>query len=126
MSLILVIEDEDVMASTLKDILEAEGFDVLTARNGADGLRLLTEKRPDLVLLDLMLPILGGPAFLEGKARDPDAGQVPVVAMTSASRAVLGAHAVDGFLQKPFLLTDLLGEVHRLLRGDGEGEGEDA
>jgi len=118
---ILVIEDEDVMASTLKDILEAEGYEVLTARNGADGLRLLAERKPDLVLLDLMLPILGGPAFLEGKARDPGARQVPVVAMTSASRAVLGSHAVEGFLQKPFLLADLLGEMRRLLRGEGEG-----
>lgn len=105
---ILVVEDEDILAATLCEVLEDEGYETLTARNGEDALRLLAEQGPDLVLLDIMMPRLDGLGFLAAKALDGRVQHVPVVVMTSASRSTLQGHGVAGFLAKPFKLEALL------------------
>lgn len=108
MSFILVIEDEAMLADTLREVLEDEGHDALTASNGEEALRLLADKSPELVLLDLMLPRMDGLAFLAARAKDSRLRSIPVVVMSSASRAVVRDHAVAGFLPKPFRLDALL------------------
>jgi CheY-like chemotaxis protein len=118
MSRILVVEDEDILAATLCEVLEDEGYEALSARNGQDALRLLAEKSPDLVLLDMMMPLMDGTAFLTAKALDATIQHVPVVVMTSASRAVLQGHGVAGFLAKPFKLDTLLDVVSGALDKD--------
>ncbi|MCP3142443.1 response regulator transcription factor [Pyxidicoccus xibeiensis] len=105
---ILIIEDEDILAATLCEILQDEGYEAFTARDGQDGLRLLAERAPDLVLLDLMMPLMDGRGFLMARALDARAQRIPVVVMSSASRSVLQGHAVAGFLAKPFKLEVLL------------------
>ncbi|WP_164017053.1 response regulator [Pyxidicoccus trucidator] len=125
MSRILVVEDEDILAATLCEVLEDEGYEALTARNGEDALRLLAERSPDLVLLDIMMPRMDGLAFLTAKALDTKVQHVPVVVMTSVSRSALQGHGVAGFLAKPFKLETLLQVVATALakRTAREGEG---
>jgi CheY-like chemotaxis protein len=124
MSRILVVEDEDILAATLCEVLEDEGYEALSARNGQDALRLLAEKSPDLVLLDMMMPLMDGTAFLTAKALDATIQHVPVVVMTSASRSVLQGHGVAGFLAKPFKLETLLDVVSGALdNGRARGRG---
>ncbi|NMO21245.1 response regulator [Pyxidicoccus fallax] len=108
MSRILIVEDEDILATTLCEVLEDEGYEATVARNGEDALRMLGERPTDLVLLDLMMPLMDGTAFLRAKALDAHVQHVPVVVMTSASRAALQGLGVAGFLAKPFKLDALL------------------
>lgn len=113
MSRILIIEDEEVLADSLQDILEGEGHQVHTARNGLDALDVLSRERPDLVLLDLMLPLVDGPTVLRALRRD--APSTAVVVVTSCSREALQGLPVQGFLRKPFSLDALLGAVKKVL-----------
>jgi CheY-like chemotaxis protein len=115
MSRILIVEDEDVMAAMLRDALEGEGHEVFEAYNGADGLKLLVQKRPDVILLDLMLPILSGSASLEAMAKEPTLDGIPVIAMTSAGLTAKERGRFAAFLPKPFKLDDLLRTLARVL-----------
>jgi len=115
MSRILIVEDEDVMADMLRDVLVTEGHEVFGAYNGEDGLKLLVEKRPDVVLLDLMLPILDGSGFLAAMRKDSDFHGTPVIAMTSAGLTPRERGQFAAFLPKPFKLDDLLRALARVL-----------
>jgi DNA-binding response OmpR family regulator len=120
MSRILIVEDEDILATTLSEVLEDEGYEALVARDGQDALRMMAERPMDLVLLDLMLPRMDGTTFLRAKALDANVQHVPVVVMTSASRAALQGLGVAGFLAKPFKLEALLDVLSATLdRGRG-------
>lgn len=63
--IIALIEDDATLLGTYKDVLSAEGYEVTTAKNGIDGLKLVREQKPDIVLLDLLMPGLGGLTFLK-------------------------------------------------------------
>ncbi len=123
MSSILIIEDEEMLADTLREVLEDEGHDAVTAPNGEDALRLLASESPDLVLLDLMLPRMDGLAFLAARAKDARLQGIPVVVMSSASRSVVRDHAVAGFLSKPFRLEALLHLISATLGREPGGRG---
>jgi DNA-binding response OmpR family regulator len=113
MSRILIIEDEDTLGDALSSVLQDEGHETFLAMNGQEGLKLLEETRPHLVILDLMLPIVEGTEVLE--QRSETARDVPVVVISSASRELLQDQAVTAFLEKPFTLESLLSEVERAL-----------
>lgn len=115
MSRILIVEDEDIMSAMLRDVLEGEGHEVHEARNGRDGLKLLAERRPDVVLLDLMLPILDGTGFLEGMHQWPELQGTPVIAMTSVQLAEEERKRFASYLFKPFKLEELLRALGRVL-----------
>jgi DNA-binding response OmpR family regulator len=116
---ILVIEDESRILAFVARGLEAEGFSVVGACNGADGLRLAREAPFDLVLLDLLLPRLDGLTVLEELARtQPD---LPVVILTARNEMptklrgfALGAR---DYLTKPFSFDELLARIRVHLRG---------
>ncbi|ATB30501.1 response regulator transcription factor [Melittangium boletus] len=114
MSHILIVEDEDVLADSLQDILLSEGHTVRIARNGLDALELLSQGQTELVLLDLMLPQVDGVSVLQHLRRtSPD---TRVIITTSCSREALRGHAVEAYLRKPFTLEALLGAVETALR----------
>lgn len=115
MSRILIVEDEDVMADMLRDVLASEGHEVFKAYNGEEGLKLLAEKRPEVVLLDLMLPILDGAGFLAAMSEHPELRDTPVIAMTSAGLTPMERGRFAGFLPKPFRLDELLRALARVL-----------
>ncbi len=121
MSLVLVVEDEPGIAELFDAALTDEGYRVLTAMNGKQGLEVLARERPDLVFCDYMMPVMDGAAMLGAMAADPALRDVPVV-MMSAMREVVVAQRCAGyvsFLHKPFRLFELMDVVERLIgRGD--------
>ncbi len=81
---ILVVDDEPAIAEMLQDILEYEGYQVVTAGNGHEGLACVAAVRPQLVLSDVMMPGLDGRAFCRALQADPRYRGIPVVLMSAA------------------------------------------
>ena len=115
---ILIVEDEVSMRTVLKDILDAEGFRVMTAVDGEAGLQAAIEEKPDLILLDIMLPKLDGFALCSELRRLTV--QAPVLMLTakgSIEDRVTGLDSgSDDYLVKPFSTDELLARVRALLR----------
>jgi DNA-binding response OmpR family regulator len=115
---ILIIEDETPMRTALKDVLEGEGYRALTAADGEIGLRRAIEEKPDLILLDIMMPKLDGFAVCAELRRL--ANPVPVLMLTAKGQIedrVTGLDAgADDYLVKPFSTEELLARVRALLR----------
>ena len=126
MSRILVVDDEDRITSFVSRALTADGFDVETANNGTDGLKLARSGRYDLVLLDLLLPVLDGVAVLEELLTSHPDQPVLVLSAVSDVRArvrCLQLGAAD-YLAKPFDLTELLLRVQARRRRPGSAPDE--
>jgi DNA-binding response OmpR family regulator len=118
MSRILIIEDEAPMRMALKDILEAEGHRALTATDGDAGLQSALDEKPDLILLDVMMPRLDGFALCAELRRLER--HVPVLMLTAKGRVEDRVHGLDtgadDYLVKPFSTEELLARVRALLR----------
>jgi CheY-like chemotaxis protein len=115
---ILVVDDEYSIAEVLESVLADAGHEVVTALNGRQGLERLRERRPDLVLLDFMMPIMDGSAMLEAMRADPAYRNIPAVVMSSLpedaiAKAAQGIYAA--FLRKPFRLKDVVELVDAVL-----------
>lgn len=80
---ILVIDDDEGIREALQLTLEMEGYTVFTAANGKVGLEFLSSQMPRLILLDLMMPVMNGWAFLEAVEKDPVLATIPIVVMTA-------------------------------------------
>lgn len=117
MTKILVIEDETVVSETLADNLRAESFDVLTARDGVEGLRLAREQTPDLLILDLMLPEMDGLSVCRILRKESD---VPIIMLTARGTEmdkIVGLETgADDYVVKPFSFGELLARVRANLR----------
>jgi CheY-like chemotaxis protein len=110
---ILVVDDEPHIRATVLAMLEAEGYDVVEATNGAEALTVVEAGAPDLVLLDMRMPVLDGWGFAAELRRRGHA--VPIVVMTAARDAARWASeiAAPAFLAKPFGFDDLITAVER-------------
>lgn len=119
MARIIVVEDEDNIAMALNYLLGRDGHDHSRLATGAGALDAIRAARPDLVLLDVMLPEVSGYQIVQDLRADPDMNGVRVVMMTARGSVVerrkslaLGA---DGFIAKPFELAELRAEIARVL-----------
>jgi DNA-binding response OmpR family regulator len=116
---ILVVEDEDNIAAALEFLITREGFAHDRVASGGQALTRIRATRPDLVLLDVMLPDLSGYDICQGIRLDPELATVKVLMMTARGSALERRlsldHGADGFIAKPFDLADLRSEVRRLL-----------
>jgi CheY-like chemotaxis protein len=115
MSKLLIVDDEVAILEALTDILAVEGYEVATAGNGAEGLKRASDERPDLILLDLMMPVMDGQEMLRRLKEDPQLREIPVVVM-SAGRVTKAELRGSRFLAKPFELDDLLDTVNEELQ----------
>lgn len=82
---ILIVEDEDTLLSAFETGFRARGFKVLTATNGVDGLELIKSARPDVVLMDLMMPEMSGEEVLEEMSKQGLSKEVPVIILSNKS-----------------------------------------
>jgi two-component system phosphate regulon response regulator PhoB len=129
MARILVIEDEADIQQVLDYNLREKGHKVFIAGNGEEGLKLAREKRPDLVLLDLMLPGMPGTEVCKALKSDPTTKSVQVVMLTAKGEEIdrvvgfeLGA---DDYVVKPFSVRELMLRIQAILRRS-QGEQESA
>jgi len=108
---ILVVEDEDNIAMALQYVIEREGHRYFRVADGAEAERAIREIRPDLILLDIMLPQVSGYDICQSVRADPDLAGVKILMMTArgsvAQRDRALAAGADGFFAKPFSLDDL-------------------
>lgn len=120
---ILVVEDDPSILYGLKHNLGYEGFDVLTARDGEEGLKLAVEKRPDLVILDVMLPGRNGFEVLKALRSQSQVAVVMLSAKGAETDKVLGLDlGADDYVSKPFGLNELISRIKAVLRRRGGDE----
>jgi CheY-like chemotaxis protein len=110
--IILVVDDEPDIREVIAEALVLSGYRVRTARNGKIALGQARLNRPNLIVLDLMMPVMNGWEFLEAQQEDPDLAGIPVVVVTAALDAQVEGAAM--ILRKPFDLNMLLSTVARL------------
>lgn len=114
---VLVVDDEPMMVNLLRTGLRYEGFEVEGAAGGAEALRLAAEFRPDLVILDLMMPGVDGFEVCRRLRGDPDIGIIMVTAKDETSDRIAGLDlGADDYLVKPFDFDELLSRMRALLR----------
>jgi DNA-binding response OmpR family regulator len=117
---VLVVEDDPSVRGLLQTLLAAEGYDVATASDGLAGLVKASSRKPSLILLDLMMPDLGGIRVLEELRGDPALADVPVIVVTGKVDAVPGLREVlgeDSVFAKPFGVAELLARVAEVTGG---------
>jgi CheY-like chemotaxis protein len=110
---ILIIEDDADVRSAIAEVLTSEGHLVAEAEDGLHGLRTARDQRPDLILLDLMMPIMDGWAFRAAQQADPTLADIPVVVVSAMLQDQVHAIGAVAHLHKPFNLVDLLEVVDR-------------
>jgi two-component system, cell cycle response regulator DivK len=116
---ILVIEDQPDNRTILRDLLTAAGFIVLEAEDGAAGVAMALAERPDLILMDIQMPLVDGYEATRRIKAAPGMAMVPIIAVTSYALAgdetKTRAAGCDGYVAKPFSPRALLAEVRRFL-----------
>ncbi len=123
---ILLVEDEEEIRDLVKFNLEREGYRVSTAPDGEEGLRQAFETRPDLIVLDIMLPTRNGLEILRELRNEPHTQDVPVLLLTARSTELdklLGfEYGADDYISKPFSVRELLARVRAVLRRSGDND----
>lgn len=121
--IILVIEDETNIRASIVEFLQAEGFEVMQAKDGEEGLQLFKEKRPDLVILDLMLPKVDGLEVCKNIRQNSD---VPIIMATARDEEIdklLGLElGADDYITKPYSLRELKARIKAVLRRTKSGQ----
>jgi CheY-like chemotaxis protein len=111
---ILVVEDEFDVQQVVADVLRDEGYEVSVCSTGREALQRLSEFRPDLVLMDVMMPVLSGLQVLDVMRKTPGLDHVPVILMSETLPRDARPPTWQFFLKKPFRLEHLLDAVSRL------------
>ena len=114
---IMVVDDEPAIRELIVAVLEDEGYEAIGAGSGSRALELMPTERPDLVLMDIMMPEMDGREALRRMRDRPDLARIPVVMMSAAFAPDRIGQQVSGFLAKPFDLDYLLVTVAQILTG---------
>jgi len=126
MAEILIIDDDELLTAVVALKFARAGHTVRTARNGSEGLALALERRPDAVLLDVMMPVMTGPETLGRIRMEPTLDGVPVIILSAREsqsdiRIALAEGAAD-YVVKPFVAADLLARVEALIAAPGRAD----
>jgi two-component system cell cycle response regulator DivK len=116
---ILVVEDQEDNRQILRDLLGNAGYELTEAENGEEAIAAVARRRPDLILMDIQLPVMDGYEATRRIRTNPDLNSVPIIAVTSYALAGDENKAVaagcDGYVSKPFSPRDLLAKVRAYL-----------
>jgi DNA-binding response OmpR family regulator len=117
---ILIVEDEPDLAQTIQDRLEMNEYVVIRAENGQEGLEKAIEEQPDLILLDVNMPVMDGFQMLEALRNHPKGSHLVVMMVTVSSQkddvTRAEARGVEDYIVKPFELADLVDKIEQVLR----------
>ena len=116
---ILVVDDEPNIVQTLQDRLEMNEYEVITAGDGREGLKKAQQEKPDVILLDVIMPVMDGHEMLEALRRQPDYDDISVIMLTARSQtqdiARANACGIDEYIVKPFDLSELLEKIETVV-----------
>ena len=119
---ILIVEDQEDNRRILRDVLSTAGYDVIEALNGEDGIKLAQSERPDLILMDIQLPLVDGYEATRRIKSFAHLKSVPIIAVTSyalsGDEAEARAAGCDAYVAKPFSPRELLAKVREYLPDD--------
>jgi len=118
--IVICIEDEPEMITLIKAILSRRGYDVIGAAGGREGLETVAQMKPDLVLLDLMMPGMDGWEVYQKLKANPETQALPVIVVTAKAQSIdkmLGLHIakVDDYIAKPFTPQELVDSIEKVL-----------
>jgi two-component system, cell cycle response regulator DivK len=117
--LILIVEDNEKNRKLARDVLQVKGYRTIESETAEEGLKLVEEKEPALILMDIQLPGMDGITAMKRLKADPQTASIPIIAITASAmthnRTTLLAEGFDGYQTKPITLKDFLGEVERVL-----------
>ena len=120
---ILVVDDEALLVKGLRFNLKSDGYDVITGSNGQEAVELTKSENPDLVVLDVMMPVMDG---LTACSRIREFSDVPIILLTAKvddmDKLMGFDHGADDYLTKPFNILELKARIRALLRRSGAGE----
>jgi two-component system response regulator VicR len=124
---VICVEDEAEMIDLIRLILSRKGFEVIGANGGKQGLEMIREQKPDLVLLDLMMPDMDGWEVYQQVKADEATRDIPVIVVTAKAQSidkVLGLHIakVDDYISKPFSPQELMDSVEQVMNKKRESE----
>jgi DNA-binding response OmpR family regulator len=117
---ILIVEDEPELSKALSDKLSEEGFSILEAKNGQEGLDIAKDKHPDLILLDILMPIMDGMTMLEMLREDESCKDIPVIFLTNLDdqekvSEALKAGSFDYLIKTDWSLADIVKKIKNKL-----------
>jgi CheY-like chemotaxis protein len=117
--IILIVDDSPLMQQLVADAFRPRGFDVVRADNGSEGLRVLCERRPDVIIADILMPVMDGWRFCEEVRRNPSTFDIPFIFLTTESevrKRVRGFRlGADDYLTKPFAPEELVARAEKLM-----------
>jgi len=119
MSVILIVEDNERNLKLVRDVLQVKGYTTIEAVTGEEGVKLATEHKPDLVLMDIQLPGISGIDALRILRANPDTDAIPVIAVTASvmqqDRKMITEAGFDAYVGKPISLKEFLDAVRAAL-----------
>lgn len=118
---LLIVDDDDLHRDLLREVLRYHGYEVIEAANGAQGVELARQHQPDLVFLDIRMPVMNGFSAITMLRREAGMAHARIIAITSCAmhcdQDAIMAAGFDGYLSKPFDIRELPEMIRRWLDG---------
>jgi two-component system alkaline phosphatase synthesis response regulator PhoP len=120
---ILIVDDEVDLVKAVQWMLKSYDYDIVSAPNGIEGLRVAASEKPDLIVLDIKMPLMNGHEMLKNLRKDPALKNIPVIICTVSNEvqdiAAASGHNICDYITKPFDCSQLLGRISNALTKRG-------